>query len=228
MLFIAEIGMNHNGNFDLAFELIKQAKLAGADIAKFQLGWRDGDGEINQIDLDILKKLNKWCDYFEIEFMVSAFTEKAFEMARKINSKRYKIASRTVKDNIDLVRKVVNEGKETIISLGMWNYKEPPIQKNNNIKYLWCISKYPAEPWDLIDLPNDFKDSIYDGYSDHTIGIETSLIAIARGAKIVEKHFTLDKSDTTIRDHSLGAVPDEFKMMVNLGRDIARKIEIGV
>ena len=228
MLFIAEIGMNHNGNFDLAFEMIKQAKLAGADIVKFQLGWRDGDGEINQIDFDILKKLNKWCDYFEIEFMVSVITEKAFEMAKKINFKRYKIASRTVKDNIDLVRKVVNEGKETIISLGMWNYKEPPIQKNNNIKYLWCISKYPAEPWDLIGLPDDFKDSIYDGYSDHTIGIETSLIAIARGAKIVEKHFTLDKSDTTIRDHSLGAVPDEFKMMVNLGRDIANKIEIGV
>ena len=228
MLFIAEIGMNHNGNFDLAFELIKQAKLAGADIAKFQLGWRDGDGEINQIDLDILKKLNKWCDYFEIEFMVSVITEKAFEMAKKINFKRYKIASRTVKDNIDLVRKVVNEGKETIISLGMWNYKEPPIQKNNNIKYLWCISKYPAEPWDLIDLPNDFKDSLYDGYSDHTVGIETSLIAIARGAKIIEKHFTLDKSDTTIRDHSLSSTPDEFKMMVNIGRDIARKIQIGV
>ena len=228
MLFIAEIGMNHNGNFDLAFELIKQAKLAGADIAKFQLGWRDGDGEINQIDLDILKKLNKWCDYFEIEFLASTITEKAFELAKKINPKRYKIASRTVKDNIDLVRKVVNEGKETIISLGMWNYKEPPIQKNDNIKYLWCKSKYPAEPWDLIDLPNDFKDSLYDGYSDHTVGIETSLIAIARGAKIVERHFTLDKSDTTIRDHSLSSTPDEFKMMVNIGRDIARKIQIGV
>jgi sialic acid synthase SpsE len=228
MLFIAEIGMNHNGNFDLAFELIKQAKLAGADIAKFQLGWRDGDGEINQIDLDILKKLNKWCDYFEIEFLASTITEKAFELAKKINPKRYKIASRTVKDNIDLVRKVVNEGKETIISLGMWNYKEPPIQKNDNIKYLWCKSKYPAEPWDLIDLPNDFKDSLYDGYSDHTVGIETSLIAIARGAKIIEKHFTLDKSDTTIRDHALSSTPDEFKMMVNIGRDIARKIQIGV
>jgi len=228
MLFIAEIGMNHNGNFDLAFELIKQAKLAGADIAKFQLGWRDGDGEINQIDLDILKKLNKWCDYFEIEFLASTITEKAFELAKKINPKRYKIASRTVKDNIDLVRKVVNEGKETIISLGMWNYKEPPIQKNDNIKYLWCKSKYPAEPWDLIDLPNDFKDSLYDGYSDHTVGIETSLIAIARGAKIIEKHFTLDKSDTTIRDHFLSSTPDEFKMMVNIGRDIARKIQIGV
>ena len=50
MIFIAEIGMNHNGNFNLCYELIKQAKLSGADIAKFQLGWRDKKGEINQMD----------------------------------------------------------------------------------------------------------------------------------------------------------------------------------
>ena len=70
MLFIAEIGMNHNGNLDLAYELIKQAKHAGANVAKFQLGWRDGEGEINQIDLEGLKSLKQWCDYFGIEFMV--------------------------------------------------------------------------------------------------------------------------------------------------------------
>ena len=64
MLFIAEIGMNHNGNFDLCYELIKQAKWSGADIAKFQLGWKDGKGEINQISVDILKLLKKWCNYF--------------------------------------------------------------------------------------------------------------------------------------------------------------------
>ena len=55
--FIAEIGMNHNGNFDLCFELIKQAKLSGANIVKFQLGWRDKPGEINGIDNKIIKQL---------------------------------------------------------------------------------------------------------------------------------------------------------------------------
>ena len=63
MIFIAEIGMNYNGNLDLAFELIKQAKYAGADIAKFQLGWRDGIDEINHIDEEKLKKLNSWCSF---------------------------------------------------------------------------------------------------------------------------------------------------------------------
>ena len=228
MIFIAEIGMNHNGNFDLAYELIKQAKLSKADIAKFQLGWRDGEGEINQIDIDILQTLKKWCDYFEIEFMVSIITEEALELARKVDFNRYKVASRTVKDNIDLVKEIVSEGKETIISLGMWDGEKPPIEKTDNIRYLWCKSKYPAEPSDLIDLPKDFTNSIYNGYSDHSIGIEVPLIAISRGAQIIEKHFTLDKSDTTIRDHILSATPNEFSLMVQIGTDISRKVSLGI
>ena len=69
--FIAEIGMNHNGNFDLCFEMIKQAKLSGADIVKFQLGWRDKPGEINQIDAKIINQLISWSKYFEIELLFS-------------------------------------------------------------------------------------------------------------------------------------------------------------
>ena len=59
LTFISEIGMNHNGNFDLCYELIKQSKLSGADIVKFQLGWRDKKDEINHIDDSIIKKLIK-------------------------------------------------------------------------------------------------------------------------------------------------------------------------
>ena len=228
MLFIAEIGMNHNGNFDLCYELIKQAKWSGADIAKFQLGWKDGKGEINQISVDILKLLKKWCNYFDIEFMVSIITDDALILAKNIEFNRYKIASRTVKDNLPLVKQIVNEGKETIISLGMWNKKSPPLEKTQKIRYLWCKSKYPTQPWDLIDLPKNFDESIYDGYSDHSIGIEVPLIAISRGAQIIEKHFTLDKSDTTIRDHALSATKKEFKLMVELGRDIHKKINLGI
>ena len=228
MLFIAEIGMNHNGNFDLAYELIKQAKFAGADIAKFQVGWRDGEGEINRIDFDILQTLKKWCDYFEIELLVSVITKEAFALARKSDFNRYKVASRTIRDNFDLVKEIVAEGKETIISLGLWDEKHPPFTKTEQIKYLWCKSKYPAHPWDLVDLPKDFTNSFYDGYSDHSIGIEMPLIAISRGALIIEKHFTLDKSDTTIRDHILSATPDEFSEMVKIGRDISRKVSLGV
>ena len=65
--FIAEIGMNHNGNFDLCFELIKQAKFSGANIVKFQLGWRDKPGEINCINSKVINQLISWAEYFEIE-----------------------------------------------------------------------------------------------------------------------------------------------------------------
>ena len=109
----------------------------------------------------------------------------------------------------------------------MWNGDGLPIM-NKNIDYLWCKSKYPATPWDLINMPKDFSNSPYTGYSDHSMGIEIPLIAISRGASIIEKHFTLDRSDTTIRDHALSATPDEFRTLTALGRNIYKNLIIGV
>lgn len=228
MLFIAEIGMNHNGNFNLAYELIKQAKYAGADIAKFQLGWRAQPGEINCLTEETIQQFLRWGEYFEIEIMFSLFTEEAYKLAQQFNIKKYKIASRTVKDNLDLVKRIAGEGKTTFISLGMWDGPGLPLDKKENIRYLWCKSKYPTEASDLINFPKDFRNTPYDGYSDHTMGIEVPLMAITRGATVIEKHFTLDKSNITIRDHALSATPDEFRTLVQLGKDIYRKLQLGV
>ena len=228
MIFIAEIGLNHNGNLDLCHELIRQAKLAGADIAKFQLGWRAKKDEINHIPLESLKQIVESCNYYDIQFMASIFNEEAFELSKKINQDKFKIASRTVVDNPALVEKILNLNKPTFISLGMSDKENLPFKEYDNVHYLWCKSKYPTFPSDLVDLPKDFKNSKFDGYSDHSIGIEIPLTAITRGAKIIEKHFTLDKSDTTIRDHSLSATPDEFRAMTNLGRNIFKNNSIGV
>ncbi len=112
--------MNHDGNFDLAFELIRQAKFAGADIAKFQFGWRDTPGEINCITPAIALKLISWCDYWEIELMASIITEDALPLAHLVGFEHYKIASRTVRDKPGLCEKIIAEGKETFVSLGMW------------------------------------------------------------------------------------------------------------
>lgn len=228
MLFIAELGLNHNGNFDLACELMRQAQLAGADIAKMQLGWRSKEGEMNYITDEVMSKLFRYSDYLGIELMFSIISEDAFEMIKRYPVKRYKIASRTVKDNLGMVNRIVAEGKETIISLGMWEGTNEPIVGNNKIKYLWCKSLYPTYPWDMVDMPKDFNSSIYTGYSDHTFGIDAPLIAISRGATVIEKHLTLDKSDRTIRDHTLSATPEEFKIMVQLGKAIYDKVKIGV
>ena len=228
MIFIAEIGLNHNGNLDLGYELIKQAKYSGADIVKFQLGWRGEKGEINHISFSDLIRIKEWCDYFEIELMFSIFTEKAFVQAKKLKLNRYKIASRTLLNNFDLAEQIINEGKETIISLGMWEKKILPFTNSRHIKYLWCKSKYPTFPKDLVGFPKSFKKNHIIGYSDHSIGIENTLIAISRGANIIEKHFTLDKSDNSIRDHILSATPSEFKIMIEIGRTIHKNIKIGL
>ena len=228
MLFIAEIGLNHNGNFGLIYELVKQAKAAGADIAKFQLGWRDKETEINCITPEVLEHINKCCEYHSIEPMFSIFHEQAWELAKKFNFKRWKIASRTTKEQPEYIDEMINSGKDVIISLGMWDNDNLPYEPKENIKYLWCKSSYPSHPWDLTDLPKNFKNSPYTGYSDHSVGIEIPLLAISRGAAIVEKHFTLDKSDTTIRDHALSATPDEFAEMVKIGRAMYQALQLGV
>lgn len=220
MIFIAEIGMNHNGNFGLIYELIRQASWSGANIAKFQLGWRCGPNEINALDIDTINLIDKCCEKFSIEPMFSIITPEAFTLIKNRNYNRYKIASRTVIDNPSLVKDILSQNRETYISLGMYKGAAPPFGIRNNIFYLWCISKYPTYPWELHNFPESFTDSIYSGYSDHTIGIEVPLIAITRGAKIIEKHFTLDKSDTTIRDHALSATPEEFSQLVKIGTSI--------
>ena len=134
MKFIAEIGMNHNGNFDFAFELIKQAKISGADIAKFQLGWRDKKNEINYIDDQVINNLEKWCEYFEIELMFSIISKKALTMIKKRNFKNIKIASRTLKFDFDLAKEIISLNKNTFISLGMWKKNVLPF-KSRNIRY---------------------------------------------------------------------------------------------
>lgn len=228
MLFIAEIGLNHNGNFGLFFELIKQASWAGADIAKFQLGWRSGNGEMNQITDNDLDKIERCCDHFSIESMFSIFTDEAWEKVKRRGYSRFKIASRTVKDNPSLVEEIISSGKEIFISLGMWDGDLLPFEKPENVKYLWCKSKYPSHPWELTDLPKDFRSSDYAGYSDHSVGIDIPLMAISRGAEVIEKHFTLDKSDVTIRDHALSATPAEFEQLVKIGRCISKNLELGI
>lgn len=228
MLLVAEIGLNHEGNFDLAYELIRQAKLSGADIAKFQFGWRSAPGEINHIDADMAHQLKRWCQWWDIEFMTSIISEDALELARPLQPNRYKIASRTVVDNPDLVRSVLAEGKETFVSLGWWQEPEypfgPPTEK---LRYIFCRSHYPTYPEHLEGFPEHFSPDGYYGYSDHMHGIEGCLLALSRGARFVEKHFTLDKTIREVHgDHVLSATPDEMRQLSDLGRPLGRLAEV--
>lgn len=224
MLLIAEIGLNHEGNPHLARELIRAAKRSGADVAKFQFGWRDRPGEINHIDADLAMELKRWCDYWEIEMMASIITREAFELARVIDPRRYKIASRTVVEDPELVEIVLGEGKETFVSLGWWEDDRFPYgEPDDQLRYLYCVSRYPTHPEALTEMPEEFWEGGYYGYSDHMLGMEGCLMAISRGAQVVEKHFTLDKTIQSVHgDHVLSATPEEFRVLDEVGRPLGR------
>ena len=217
IIFVAEIGMNADGIFSNNEKLIKAASLSGASIAKFQLGWRDDKTDINYLDHKRVKKIFEWGKKYNIEIMFSIIKPYAFDIIKKFNVKRFKIASRTVIEYPKLVKKVLNEKKETFISLGWWKKNYFPF-KDRNAKYLFCVSNYPTQHNELKKMPKKFNN--YFGYSDHVIGLEACFLAISRGANLVEKHFTLNKNSKVIRDHALSATPDEFKILVEHGSKI--------
>lgn len=214
---IAEIGQNHNGDMELAKELIYAAKVNGADVAKFQL--YDVDS-IFQPDFEWYvaakqAELNKeqacelaaTCEEAGIEFMASVFDVERVNWCEEIGMRRYKIASRSVRQQA-LLQAVGNTGKNAIVSLGMWDgVGFPVVHTKARVDYLYCVAKYPTAPADLDFAAIDFGQ--YAGFSDHTIGIDASLVAIARGARIIEKHFTLSK-DMPGPDHAGSMEPREL------------------
>ena len=226
---VAEIGLNHDGNFDLAYELIRQVKMAGVDAAKFQFGWRCRPGEINEIDAPRAQQLKTWCDDIGLAMFASIITEEGLALAHEIGMAQYKIASRTVMDNPALCERILAEGKPTYVSLGMWNQPVWPFgPPNRTMLYLYCRSKYPAYPSDLADFPHAFRADGYYGYSDHCHGIAACLLAAARGAQYIEKHVTLNKTSQVIRDHVLSATPDELRLLTTLGPELARLARVMV
>lgn len=218
---IAEIGQNHNGDMDIACALIRAAKNAGADVAKFQVyhapslfkkegnEWFDYNckTELTRKQLEILAKE---CDQVGIEFMASVFDLERIQWLEELGVKRYKIASRSVHDQA-LIETLAATGKKIIVSLGMWDKAGfPEITAEAGIDFLYCISKYPTSFSDLHLNSVDF--SSYAGFSDHTIGITAAKVAMLRGARIIEKHFTLDK-DMYGPDHSCSMTPLELQQL---------------
>lgn len=231
---IAEIGQNHNGDMSLAKELIHAAAENGADIAKFQLfdakalfptkeegnEWYDYNCS-TELGKDDLHLLNEECKKHDIEFMSSAFDVERVGWLEDIGVKRHKLASRSINEP-DLIKAVTNTGKPVICSLGLWKKEGfPDIATKGGMHYLYCVCKYPTPLVDLHleDITFDPQNS-YSGFSDHTIGITASVVAISRGAQIIEKHFTLDQKMYG-PDHEGSMTPDELKQLSAFRDEIA-------
>jgi sialic acid synthase SpsE len=224
---IAEIGQNHNGDMEIARELIMRAKENGADAVKFQVydakklfckennDWYDYNCK-TELSKEQLFLLAQECLKNDIEFMASVFDVERVAWLEEINVKRYKIASRSIKD-AGLIDTLSKTGKPLIVSLGFWNSLEFPAMGTKKIDFLYCISKYPA-PLDEVKLGSvDFKR--YAGFSDHTVGITAAVAAFARGARIVEKHFTLDK-EMFGPDHSGSMDLNDLRSLNQFRREI--------
>ncbi len=225
VLIIAEIGQNHNGDIGLAKKLVVAAKEGGADIAKFQLYDVDSifepsfrwyaEAKQAQLSKEQAIELARWCQRIGIEFMASVFDIERFKWCEEIGVRRYKVASRSI-CNYELLDAIASTGKDMILSLGMYQGSEfPRIETSGRVDFLYCVSKYPTMPEDLNFLEIDFNK--YSGFSDHTIGIEAALLAIARGARIIEKHFTLSKRMHG-PDHIISMEPGDLRQLVKLAR----------
>lgn len=233
MLIIAEIGQNHNGDMDLAVELIKEAKKNGADIAKFQLydakalfpkegnPWYDYNCK-TEISRDDLNMLNNVCKEEGIEFMASVFDIERIAWLEEIGVKRHKIASRSIHEK-EFIDAVLATNKQVLISLGMWDGEEFPVfnTTNENIDFLYCIAKYPTELTDLKFANVNFRN--YAGFSDHTIGVNAPITAMAMGAQIIEKHFTLDKNMYG-PDHTGSMDPAELKQLDTFRKELKQML----
>ena len=246
---ISEIGVNHNGIFELAIELIDASVNAGADAAKFQK--RDlasiypkkllenanaGEKNMNYL-LPILQrvelsesdyfKLKKYCDQKGILFMSSAFDAKSADFLNPLVP-AFKVASADM-TNLPLLDYLTGLGKPMILSTGMSRWEEVVTtveflkERNADFALLHCNSAYPAA---FEDINLRFMDKLREfgvpvGYSGHERGIAVSTVAAAMGASIIERHITLDRTMEG-PDHAASLEPHGFRKMV---RDIHQIME---
>jgi sialic acid synthase SpsE len=197
---ISELCGQWGGSTRRAEQMILQSKLAGADAVKVQLydTYRmPGDNREIWDYLSMTKqqflRLKSFADELHIDFFASAFHQDRFQWILDSNIKTNKIASMSLGHDFKLCQDMVETGMLTYCSLGGWDKEYYPFE-DKNVKYFHCVSKYPhtaAEAMEL--LPEEFDDRLV-GYSDHVIGIEACKEAVRRGARVIEKHFTTDKS----------------------------------
>lgn len=257
---IAEAGVNHNGQLDLALKLCDAAKEAGVDAVKFQTwktenivtaqarqaAYQTENTGVEESQYDMLKKLELSYDHFRyikdyckkigIDFLSTPDEEESLEFLVSLGLPFIKVGSGEV-TNIPYLRKIGSCKKPVILSTGMSNIAQVALAYDtllqagaDGVSLLHCTTNYPC-PYNevnlnaMITLREAFKCKV--GYSDHTMGTEVPVAAVAMGAEIIEKHFTLDKN-TEGPDHKASLEPAELKQMVQQIRNIEVALGDGI
>ena len=227
---IAEVGVNHNGSWTAALDLIDHAKRAGADTVKFQhfnakLLKRPELEEL-EIDLDTLHALKAHCLEVGINFLCTPFCFGTLGELLDLGVERLKISSGKITD-LGFVKRVAETKLPVIMSSGMCTHEQmwEAYRILGHPTILHCTSSYPTPMRDvnlrvLERLPAPY------GLSDHTDDIIVPIAAVAIGATVIEKHFTLDR-DMEGPDHRSSLEPEEFRQMVDAIRNVEQALGDG-
>jgi len=254
VFIIAEAGVNHNGDIDLAKRLIDVAAEAGADAVKFQTfkaenlvskkaqkaQYQKETTNVEESQYDMIKKLEldmnthkelmAYSQTKNIMFLSTPFDHDSIDLLDSLGLEIFKIPSGEI-TNLPYLRHLGRLNKKVILSTGMADMGEIEDALNvlisegtnpESITVLHANTMYPTPMEDVnlraMQTIGDAFDITY-GYSDHTLGIEVDIAAVAMGASVIEKHFTLDKTMQG-PDHKASLEPDELKSMVNGIRNI--------
>ena len=255
---IAEAGVNHNGDIELARQMVVSAKQAGADYVKFQTAipelvistyapkaeYQKITTGADESQLEMCRKihlplsdyagLKAYCDEVGIGFMSTPFDLVSIDCLAELGMDYWKIPSGEI-TNLPYLRKIASYGGRVILSTGMSTLDEVEnavkiLESNGtgreNIILLHCTTQYPT-PFGAVNLRA--MDALATlgcssvGYSDHTQGIAVPVAAVALGASVIEKHFTLDRS-LPGPDQTASLEPDELRQMV----DEIRQVELAL
>lgn len=257
VLIIAEAGVNHNADINIAKKLIEVAKDSGADIVKFQTAVPElvmteqaekaiyqinNTGITSESQLDMAKKIHlpleayrELLDYSNnvgIKFLSTPFDHVSIDFLNKLGLDIFKIPSGEI-TNLPYLKMIGKMKTKVILSTGMSTLEEIGVALDvligegtliENITVLHCNTDYPTRMTDVnlyAMLTIGEKFGVKVGYSDHTLGIEVPIAAVAIGAVVIEKHFTLDRSMDG-PDHLASLEPAELKQMVSSIRNIEK------
>lgn len=259
VLIIAEAGVNHNGDINIAKELVREAKRCGADIVKFQTFIPEKLASRHAVMADYQKKnlgvdepqdvmlgrltlkqeeyvlLADYCRELGMRFLSTPFEVESMRFLDGLQD-IWKIPSGEIANYPYLVE-IAKTGKDIILSTGMSTLQEVEdaltvLRRNGagKITLLHCTTNYPT-PYEDVNLKamQTMKDAfgLEAGYSDHTQGIEVPIAAVALGAAVIEKHFTLDRTMEG-PDHKASLEPDELEAMIRAIRNIEKAMGDGI
>jgi sialic acid synthase SpsE/sugar phosphate isomerase/epimerase len=248
---IAEIGNNHNGSFERAIELVDLAKRAGVDCVKFQMRHldqvyrgrtlrKDGEDLSTEYVLDLLRRfelsveqhrqLAAYCSKQDILYLCTPWDSASADVLESMGVPAYKVASADL-TNLPLLDRLAATQKPLILSTGMSSVEEVKItvdflnRRGADFALLHCNSTYPAPLHDINLRWMKSLSKIHPliGYSGHERGINISLAAVAMGAAIIERHFTLDRSMEG-PDHAASLTFQELKTLVDGIREIEQAL----